>query len=274
MLSVILPASNEARYIAACLTALLASKGITQKAEVIVVANGCHDDTAAIARSFAARARDAGWQLTVVELAEGSKPAALNAGDAVARYPLRLYLDADVTVTPTLVAELLQALQDPAPCYVSGTPHIPRPHSAISRAYARFWQRLPFAQSVAPGYGLFATNAAGRTRWGTFPAIISDDTYVRLHFAPAERIQCAARYSWPMIEGFSPLVRVRRRQDAGLHQIKALYPALMANEGKAPLTLGRLTALALQAPLGFAAYALVSLAVRFRRGPTGWARGR
>ena len=134
MLSVILPASNEASYIAACLTALLASKGITHKAEVIVVANGCHDDTAAIARSFTPGARAAGWQLTVVELAEGSKPAALNAGDAVARYPLRLYLDADVTVTPTLVAELLQALQDPAPCYVSGTPHIPRPHSAISRS--------------------------------------------------------------------------------------------------------------------------------------------
>ena len=39
MLSVIIPASNEAGYIGACLTALFASG--PQNAEAIVVANGC-----------------------------------------------------------------------------------------------------------------------------------------------------------------------------------------------------------------------------------------
>ncbi len=31
-----------------------------------------------------------------------------------------------------------------------------------------------------------------------------------------------ARYDWPMIEGFAPLVRVRRRQDAGVAEVARL----------------------------------------------------
>ncbi len=61
---------------------------------------------------------------------------------------------------------------------------IPPARSALTRAYARFWQRLPFNRTVAPGYGLYAVNAAGRARWEAFPAIISDDTFVRLQFTP------------------------------------------------------------------------------------------
>jgi hypothetical protein len=143
----------------------------------------------------------------------------------------------------------------------------------VTRAYARFWQRLPFAQSNAPGYGLFAVNAAGRARWGDFPGIISDDTFVRLQFDPAERLQVAARYDWPMIEGFAALSRVRRRQDAGVAEIDRLYPGLLAREAKPQLRAGQLLGLCLHDPLGFASYAAVSLAVRLRRGQ-GWSRGR
>ena len=53
MLSVILPASNEEAWIGGCLEALFASEPI--EAEVIVVANGCHDRTAEVARGFAGR---------------------------------------------------------------------------------------------------------------------------------------------------------------------------------------------------------------------------
>ncbi len=274
MLSVILPASNEAGYIGDCLRALIAARPVPNGAEVIVVANGCTDNTAQIARDFTAQAAVAGWALRVLDLPQGGKPAALNAGDAVARGGLRVYLDADVIVSPMLLRDLQRALSLDAPRYASGTAHIPPARSALTRAYARFWQGLPFAQSVAPGYGLFATNAAGRARWGSFPALISDDTFVRLHFTPSERIQVAASYSWPMIEGFSRLVQVRRRQDAGLREIATLYPALLQNEGKAPLTLPRLLALALRDPIGFAAYGAVSVAVRLKRRSPDWTRGR
>ncbi len=273
MLSVIIPASNEEGYIGKCLAALFASAAVPDGAEAVVVANGCRDRTADVARGFAGAAAAAGWGFAVLDLPQGGKPGALNAGDAAAKGPLRAYLDADVIVTPPLMAQLAQALAGPAPCYAAGTAVIPPARSWVTRAYARFWQRLPFAQAVAPGYGLFAVNAAGRARWGEYLAIISDDTFVRLQFAPEERVQVPATYEWPMIEGFAALTRVRRRQDAGVREIAERWPGLLAREGKVRLTAGNLLHLALRAPLGFAVYAAVSLAVRTKRG-AGWTRGR
>jgi glycosyltransferase involved in cell wall biosynthesis len=272
VLSVIVPASNEEGYIGRCLSALYASP--CPGAEAIVVANGCRDRTADAARETAAQAAATGWALTVIELAKGSKPGAMNAGDGAARHGTRAYLDADVTVSPGLMAALAGVLAGDAARYASGTPRIPRAQSAVTRAYARFWQGLPFNQTAAPGYGLFAVNAAGRARWGVFPDIISDDTFVRLQFVPEERVQVPAPYDWPMIEGFSALTRVRRRQDAGVAELNRLYPGLLAREGKPPLGLGRLARMALRDPVGFATYATVALAVRQKRGGSEFTRGR
>jgi glycosyltransferase involved in cell wall biosynthesis len=274
MLSVLIPASNEGRWIGPCLDALLASDPPGVPVELIVSANACRDDTVAAAQARAARAAARGWGLRVIDRAEPGKPGALNAADAAAAGAMRLYLDADVTVSPPLLARLVEALDRPAPVYASGRPVVAPARSRVTRAYARFWQRLPFARSPAPGFGLFAVNAAGRARWGAFPAIISDDTYVRLLFRPDERVEVPATYLWPMVEGFGALVRVRRRQDAGVAEIARGFPGLPANEGKPRLTLAALARLALADPPGFAAYSAVSAAVRLRRGGTAWTRGR
>jgi glycosyltransferase involved in cell wall biosynthesis len=273
-LSVILPASNEEGWIGPCLDALLASDPVPGGAEVIVVANGCRDGTVAVARARAAVAEDAGWRLSVLDLAEGGKLNALNRGEAEAQGAVRVYLDADVVVSPGLMAALAQALAVAAPCYGSGRPVVAQARSGVTRAYARFWAGLPFAQSVAPGFGLFAVNAAGRARWGAFPDIISDDTFVRLQFTPEERVEVPHSYTWPMVEGFGALVRVRRRQDRGVAEIAARWPDLLTREGKAPLGAAGLAARALADPVGFGAYAAVSLAVRARRGDGAWVRGR
>ena len=277
MISVIIPASNEAGYLGACLEALFAScdeSGAPVAGQAIVVANGCRDATAEIARSYIGRSGR--WDLEVIERQEGSKPRALNAGDQAARYDLRAYLDADVQLSAPLISQIIATLaQSASPLYASGTPRIPQPLSWTSRAYARFWQKLPFNRTVAPGYGFFAVNAAGRARWGAFPDLISDDTFVRLQFLPHERRQSAASYDWPMIEGFTALTRVRRRQNAGVAEIAAKAPELLSREGKAALSKTQLLRHALQDPSGFAAYAAVSLAVRLQSpAPKEFTRGR
>ncbi|RRH77935.1 glycosyltransferase family 2 protein [Falsigemmobacter faecalis] len=275
-LSVILPASNEAEYIGSCLQALLASEPVAGGAEVIVVANGCRDATADVARSFAPAAGTAGWGLRVLERAEGGKTAALTSGDGLALGEIRAYLDADVCVSPPLMAALTRALAGRSgAAYGSGQAVLPPAKSMLSRAYGRFWQSLPFNRdTTAPGYGLFAVNEAGRARWGAFPQIISDDTFVRLSFAPPERLSVPYSYTWPLAEGFARLVRVRRRQNQGVAEIAALYPHLLANSDHPRLSAGGLAALALREPTGFLAYGLVALAVRLGRAERGWTRGR
>ena len=270
--NIIIPASNEAALIGACLKALLASEGAVS-ARVIVVANGCRDDTAARARSLAGSFAARGWQLLVIELEQGHKPTALNAGDAQSGPGPRLYLDADVEVSPKLVLQICDILAIGSARYASGTVIIPPAASLASRAYARVYRQVPFMVTGVPGCGLFAVNPAGRARWGAFPDIIADDTFARLNFTPEERFRVPATYSWPVVEGMRALLKVRRRQNAGVREIAAKYPALLENDDKPRFGIRRAAGIALRDPPGFATYAGIGLLAR-RGGGNGWSRGR
>ncbi|WP_417250392.1 glycosyltransferase [Celeribacter sp.] len=278
--AVIIPASNEAAYIGPCLEALLASDTGGVSMCVVVSANACTDDTVARARAYEARFVEAGHGLEVLDAAEAGKPAALNRAEVslvnkgMAEVP-RIYLDADVTCDRALVAQLYTALSRDVATYATGHLRVAEARSAVTRAYARIWRRLPFVKGGAVGAGCFAVNAAARARWDAFPDIISDDTFVRTLFAPDERIETEAGFDWPMVEGFAALVRVRRRQDAGVREMWTLYPQQMKNEAKAPLSGRKVAGLALRDPLGFAVYAAVHIATRVWRKPDGaWSRGR
>ncbi len=275
LLSVLIPAHNESAYICGCLGALYASAPLPDGAavEVLVLANGCSDDTADRARALAP---PPGWSLRVLERSEGGKLAALTEGDEKARGDILVYLDADVRVEPDLLPQIATALGSRTPAYACGSPCISRAADPVTRAYARFWSALPFVTKGAPGFGLFAMTRAGRSRWGEWPAIISDDTFARLQFAPEERLRLPGRYHWPMVEGFRNLVRVRRRQNIGVAEIARLFPGLPANDDKRVLPPGDLARLAIRDPLGFLAYAAVSLAVRtpLYASSEHWVRGR
>ncbi len=273
-LSVIIPAHNEEAWIDRCLAALLAQSGDTGTVQILVVANACQDRTVSLAQGYADRAAAQGWTLAVLDLPQGGKVHALNAGDLAARGAARIYLDADIACDPAMLSQLRAALDTEAPRYATGTLAVAPAESWVTRAYASVWRRLPFVQGGTVGAGLFAVNAAGRARWGDFPPVISDDTFIRLSFAPEERIEVSARYHWPMVEGFANLVRVRRRQDAGVEELRRHYPALFANEGKAQLTLSDLARIALRVPLGFLIYLSVHVAVRMRPPAADWTRGR
>ncbi len=278
-LTVIIPAHQEERLIGACLDALAASGPVTG-IEVIVAANGCHDGTVVAARARADAFAARGWNLRVLDLPEGGKPGALNAADAVARHGARMYLDADVTVSPGLLPLIVRALDRMGPVYASGQVNItaaPSGHRGgwVSRAYARMWARVPFMAQGVPGCGLFAVNAAGRARWGAFPAIIADDAFVRLNFAPTERVMVEATYDWPVAPGFRALLRVRRRQNRGVAEIADRFPALMANEDKERTGAGGVLRMAMADPVGFAVYGAVSAIVAlFPARDTAWSRGR
>lgn len=277
MISVIVPANNEEGYIGPCLDLLLASdapkKGPIQ---VVVVANGCTDATVADASARTEAFASKGWKLDVLDLVEGGKVNALNASEDAILFPLRVYIDADIHVTPPLIAQLAEALDRPEPTYAGGRPQIRPAQNFISERYARFWEKLPFMATGVPGCGVFGLNAAGRARWQQFPQVIADDTFVRNHFAPNEMRGVPATYSWPITEGFINLVRVRRRQDKGLKQIREHWPELAARMDRTNPSLQEKLALFRRDPVGFIVYASVALTVRtpLFRTQSKWYRGR
>jgi len=279
MLSVLIPANNEADRIGACLAAILASplpQAPDKRPEIIVIANGCNDDTATIASDYTDMAVSKGWYLIVLNVQEGGKLNALNIGDECASNDTRIYLDADVIVSPLLIGQLYAVLDENTPVYASGTVIIMQPKTWISRAYKRIYARVPFFTEGVPGCGLFAVNGQGRARWDHFPDIISDDTFVRLQFSPKERIGVSATYLWPIVEGFSNLVKVRNRQDAGVTQIVEQYPGLMKNDDKPPFGFIGVIKIAINDPIGFCVYAAVAIGVRMqgKADNKDWSRGR
>ncbi len=282
MITVIIPAHQEEGYVGDCLRHVLASDpprardGTERTVQVIVVANGCTDATVQEARSLADRFAQKGWSMEIIELVEGSKTRALNAGDRRAKHDIRVYLDADIWVSPGLIAALAHVLDRPDPAYAGGRFRIRNAHGWFLKRYARFWVRLPFMASGVTGCGVYAVNAAGRARWGDFPDVIADDIFVRYHFTPQESHPVPEDYAWPIAGSFAQLVRSRRRQDEGLAEIRGLLPEGEGRSGRTAPTGRELLRLFLRDPVGFAVYASVALAVRTplfpKRGR--WDRGR
>lgn len=267
MITVIIPAYEEEGIIGDSLRHLLHSKepASTDKdhpVEVIVVPNGCTDRTAEEARALAPDFAARGWRFRVIERAQGSKTAALNAGIAAAHNPRLMFMDADVHVSPGLVAALAQAVDRPEPTYAGGQFRIRPARTLASRLYARFWPRLPFMAQGVPGCGVAAVNAAGRARWDQIPELTSDDMFIRNHFAAAEMVAVPETYSWPIAEGFGALVRVRRRQNRGLAELGEKRPDLVRAAGRTAPGADAALRLFLRDPAGFLTYAAVAVTVR------------
>ncbi len=276
-LTLIIPANNESEHIGSCLSAVLASDPLKSDAPVhiIVAANGCSDDTAQLARGFAAQTESRGWQLDVIELAHGNKIGALNAAEAQAKANALVYLDADVRISPSLLAQTASALQTQAPIYTSGSVKLSPSKSWATRAYGAFYLQTPFMKQPAPGCGYFGMNTAGRARWAEWPAVISDDTLARLSFAPSERIQVEASYEWPLVDGLRNLIKVRRRQNAGVSELAELHPELEANDTKVRFTPMAVIRAVLRHPIGTIIYGTVSLIVKLTPAQSAdWKRGR
>lgn len=277
-LSVIIPANNEAGYIGPCLHALANQilDGLApQQAEVIVAANACTDATLTETEAARGALEQVGWRVQVIDIATPGKLNAMNTAEATATGRVLVYLDADVICEPAMMAALVAELDTDAPLYASGHLVVAPSQSWVTRRFAKTWQNLPFMTTNVQGAGLFATNRRGRARWAQFPDIIADDGFVRLMFAPHERIKVNAIYHWPMVDGFKRLVQVRRRQDAGVRELTQEFPDLLKNESKPPMGLRDHLSLFIKMPVSYMIYVAVMLAVKRKSASaSNWTRGR
>ena len=273
MISVIIPAHNEEKVIAAPLKEL--APGVTGgELEVIVVCNGCSDNTAGVIASF-------GGLIKSIETPVPSKTNALNLGDAQAKGFPRIYQDADVVLSLESARKLARTLQSGA--FMAASPKMRMDlHSASwpVRGYYEVWQSLSYVREGMIGTGVFALSEAGRKRFDHFPEVIADDGYIRALFRSHERISVNDCFSLVRAPAtLNGLLKIKTRSRLGRYQLKTKFPDLLTNEEKeyykAVLELIRQVHLWPK----LAVYLYVNLVSRFRArnharklGFTGWER--
>ena len=272
ILSIVVPAHDEGPLVRATLVRMLADAQ-PGEFEVVVVANGCTDDTAAHAAAVPG--------VTVVEIAAASKIAALNAGDdAATGYP-RAYIDADVDITTDALRALAAALSTAAePRVAAPRIEIDAARSTFAvRAYYRVWELSDYRTTGHIGSGVYAVNAAGRERWTEFPDVIADDRFVQQRFHPDERVS-VADHSFTVAASRDMRTHIRRgiRIERGNRQLPAT--AQLAGQDPAARRYARLLSRVARRPprwidLPFYVYGFASTTLRGRRsidGPTAWSR--
>ncbi|KJK47522.1 MULTISPECIES: glycosyltransferase [unclassified Streptomyces] len=181
MTSIVIPAHNEGRVIGRLLGALLADTSPSGP-DIVVVCNGCTDDTAQVAAAHGDRVR-------VVEIPTPSKHTALRVGDEHALGFPRLYVDADVVIGAAGVRALTGALaQDPDLLAAAPGRDVPLAGCAWPvRAYYRVWQLLPAVREGLFGRGVIAVTEEGHRRIAALPPLMADDLAASLAFGPGER---------------------------------------------------------------------------------------
>lgn len=218
--SVVIPAHNEERVIRRCLEALTNGTGKPSLAfplEIVVVCNGCTDQTAAVARQFP--------QVTVIEIPEPSKVAALNTGDEVATALPRIYLDADSELSNASARSLLRkAVHHEDPAIVTAAVEFETGGcSALARSYVRGSKRTSFVKFGVNAGGVYALNGSGRSRFGKFPELTSDDFFVASLFDAHEQvIDTNARVITRPPRDVRSLMRVRSRIYYGNREAEAI----------------------------------------------------
>jgi glycosyltransferase involved in cell wall biosynthesis len=220
LISVIIPAHNEENVISRCLTSILQGLNFDE-AEIIVVCNGCTDQSAQIVQSIAP-------EIQLIETPIASKANALNIGDKQAKGFPRIYIDADILIDGKNIKKLAQELRQTTLLAASPALKVDfknRPWSV--KAFYQIWCCLPFVTKGTIGCGVYALTETGRNRFNKFPEITADDGFVRFLFAPSERgvIKNTTFTIFPP-KCFPDLIRIRIRQCFGVYELKKTFPNL------------------------------------------------
>jgi glycosyltransferase involved in cell wall biosynthesis len=225
MISVIIPAYNERSVIARTLKSMTAG-ALPGELDVIVVCNGCTDETASVAGNF-------GPPVRVLETRLAGKTLALNLGDKAATSFPRVYADADVHITIDAIRNLANRLETGDVLAVAPIANIDlKDCSWLVRAYYEIRSLLPSGHEGIGGSGVYALSEEGRSRFREFPKLTADDGYVRIQFKPEER-ETLTSFSSTV---FAPrtvwdLITTKTRSQYGSLELASRFPDLWKNKG-------------------------------------------
>jgi len=195
--------------------------------DIIVICNGCSDNTASEARRFAPRVR-------VIETDVASKSHAMNLGDQAAHGFPRIYADADVVLTVEAIRSLARRLERGDVLVVAPTPAFDLAGCSWPvRACYDIRALLPSAREGIGGSGVYALSAVGRARFQEFPSLTADDGFVRVQFQSEERetVSSAQSTVFPP-RGVKHLIATKTRSHYGSFELAKLYPERWSHRGE------------------------------------------
>lgn len=207
--TILIPAWNEAAVIGQSL-ARLEAEGVTRFFEVIVIANGCHDDTAVRAQAAMPEAR-------VIETPVAGKTQALNLGQTQSLRGLPLIcLDADLRTGLADLIALTVPLHEGGAEAACGTMVVDTAGAnAVVRAWYRAWLMNPYFAKGKFG-GLFALSPPAVDRLFPLPDVVADDEYLRRSFSPDQIAYVAtSRFTAKAPRDLASLMHVRTRSLRG-----------------------------------------------------------
>lgn len=219
-IDIVIAARNEQATIYETLAAL-AAQVCPDPFRVIVSTNGCTDRTADEVRRATRELASERCAIELVDRPEPGKTGALNAAEQRITAPgVRIFLDADIQLSPNAVAALAAAVAGPAARIAAPQKTLRKGASWLVDFCSRCWLALPWVQDDVLGGGALAVNAAGRARWQEFPKVVADDTFAALQFAPHERTvvrDCTTAIRFP--NSVKDMLRAQRRWVDGGRQL-------------------------------------------------------
>ncbi|MEY9858707.1 hypothetical protein ABH935_004322 [Catenulispora sp. GAS73] len=241
VVSVVIPAHNEASVVGRLLSRLLAGAA-PGEFEIWVVANGCTDDTAEIAGTFA--------DVKVLITPQANKHAAMRLADEHAEGFPRLYVDADVELGSQDVRALAAVFDDPG--VLAAGPSRAMPPEGLPwtvRWFYDVWDELPVVREGLFGRGVVGVSHEGWERLRALPPLLGDDLAASLLFEPEQRRvvpEASVVVHPPRTAG--ALLKIRTRALVSTLQA-ADDPELASASGSARTSLSDLRAIASASPV-------------------------
>jgi cellulose synthase/poly-beta-1,6-N-acetylglucosamine synthase-like glycosyltransferase len=229
LVSLLIPARNEARVIERKILNSFLSDYPIQQLEIVVVSDGSTDETEAIARRF-----EDGHRLRVLARAQSlGKMAALNAAVPEARGQILVFSDASAMLAPESLRRIVENFADPRVGAVSGLYQVVRPGEVnIGASESLYWKYETFLKiqesrlaSTLGGHGQL--HAIRRELYPFPPAETINDDYVipvsvlargyRAVYEPGAVVREEARE----MTGFARRIRIMA---GNLQQLRGLGP--------------------------------------------------
>jgi glycosyltransferase involved in cell wall biosynthesis len=146
-ISIVIPSHNRSASLKRLLNKLGEQSFPAQSIQVIVVADGCKDDTLSMLKSY-----QSSFGLEYIELPGEGAAIARNKGAALATGELLLFLDDDIDPSKGLVEAHVKAHQNDHTVVIGYLPLATPPKAGFFKLELRSWWEQKFQQMRMPGY--------------------------------------------------------------------------------------------------------------------------